>query len=125
MGYSNPNFTNNTYRRTVFSAIRPAEQLTPNVPPPPMDFQQADIPVAIVQTGRLMPHLYGEGGSNVENNFNGTNHPNQWLSLTPHQLWKLHGTLDWLLALIKSHLRTVKSAAETYVVSIWMETHLE
>ena len=88
LGYSNPNFTNNTYRRTVFSAIRPAEQLTPNVPPPPMDFQQADIPVAIVQTGRLMPHLYGEGGSNVENNFNGTNHPNQWLSLTPHQLWK-------------------------------------
>lgn len=93
LGYSNPNFTNNTYRRTVFSAIRPAEQLTPNVPPPPMDFNPSDIPEAIIQSGRLMPHLYGEGGSNTENNFNGTKHPNQWLSLTPHQLWKFQ---EWV-----------------------------
>ncbi len=88
-GYANPNAENNPYRVFVYRAIRPAETLTPEVPPPP-----APVPSGVVpdggtqQSGRLMPHLYGDGGSDTENNFNGTNYPNQWLSLTPHQLWK-------------------------------------
>ena len=112
-GYSNPNKANNPYRTFVFNAIRPAEQLTPNVPPPPMQIPNAtnkpiiiknppkgtpnkilpSIPDGGVQSGRLMPHLFGEGGSNLENTFNNTNFPNQWLSLTPHQLWKIQ---EWV-----------------------------
>ncbi|MEO9570209.1 MAG: LodA/GoxA family CTQ-dependent oxidase [Polaribacter sp.] len=102
-GYSNPNLTNNPYRKFVFKAIRPAEQLTPLVPPPPaaipnptnktVDGVKPSIPNGGVQSGRLMPHLFGEGGSPLENNFNDTNFPNQWLSLTPHQLWKIQ---EWV-----------------------------
>lgn len=91
--YANPNATNNTYRVFVFKAIRPAEQLTPLVPPPPAAIPQGAIPDGGVQSGRLMPHLFGEGGSNLENIFNNTNFPNQWLSLTPHQLWKIQ---EWV-----------------------------
>jgi len=95
LGYANPNFANNIWRRTVFQAIRPAETLTPLVPPPPAAIPDpsVSIPVDTNQTGRLMPHLYGEGGSNTENNFNKTTFPNQWLSLTPHQLWKFQ---EWV-----------------------------
>ena len=102
-GYSNPNEANNQYRTFVFKAIRPAEQLTPSVPPPPMKIPnpttktvgtvKPSIPDGGVQSGRLMPHLFGEGGSNLENTFNGTNYPNQWLSLTPQQLWKIQ---EWV-----------------------------
>jgi len=112
-GYSNSSEANNAYRTFVFNAIRPAEQLTPNVPPPPMAIPNptnkpitisnpktgtktivpSSFPKAIVQSGRLMPHLFGEGGSDIENTFNGTNFPNQWLSLTPHQLWKIQ---EWV-----------------------------
>lgn len=102
-GYSNASEANNAYRTFVFNAIRPAEQLTPNVPPPPMAIPNPStkkvngmlpsFPKAIVQSGRLMPHLFGEGGSDIENTFNGTNFPNQWLSLTPQQLWKIQ---EWV-----------------------------
>lgn len=93
-GYSNPDGTNNIYRQYVFRAIRPAETLLPNVPPPPVAVQASDIPTEFpIQSGRFMPHLYGDGGSDTENQFNGTNHPNQWLSLTPHQLWKFQ---EWV-----------------------------
>lgn len=112
-GYSNPNAKCNPYRTFVFQVIRPAEQLTPNVPPPPMAIPNptnkaikipnpktgtetiipSSFPKPIVQSGRLMPHLFGEGGSDIENTFNGTNFPNQWLSLTPHQLWKIQ---EWV-----------------------------
>ena len=102
-GYSNPNETNNPYRTFVFQVIRPAEQLTPSVPPPPMQIPNptnktvngipSSFPPTIVQSGRLMPHLFGEGGSDLENTFNGTNYPNQWLSLTPQQLWKIQ---EWV-----------------------------
>ncbi len=102
-GYSNPDATNNPYRTFVFQVIRPAEQLTPLVPPPPLKIPNPtnktikkippSIPNGGVQSGRLMPHLFGEGGSNLENTFNGTNFPNQWLSLTPHQLWKIQ---EWV-----------------------------
>ena len=102
-GYSNSSETNNPYRTFVFNAIRPAEQLTPNVPPPPMAIPNptnglvngipSSFPKVIVQSGRLMPHLFGEGGSDIENTFNGTTFPNQWLSLTPHQLWKIQ---EWV-----------------------------
>ena len=96
--YSNPNATNNFYRSFVFNFLRQPEQLTPDVPPPPAAIPnptnktvkgiKPSIPDGGVQTGTLMPHLFGEGGSPLENGFNGTNFPNQWLSLTPHQLWK-------------------------------------
>ena len=102
-GYSNPNAKCNPYRTFVYQVIRPAEQLTPMVPPPPMkipnptnvtvDGIKPSIPDGGVQSGRLMPHLFGEGGSNLENTFNKTNFPNQWLSLTPHQLWKIQ---EWV-----------------------------
>ena len=92
-GYANPNAANNPYRVFVFKAIRPAEQLTPLVPPPPAAIPAGAIPDGGVQSGRLMPHLFGEGGSNLENTFNNTNFPNQWLSLTPHQLWKIQ---EWV-----------------------------
>jgi hypothetical protein len=94
-GYSNPNKANNPYRTFVFNAIRPAEQLTPNVPPPPMQIPEKVLSNLDggIQSGRLMPHLFGEGGSNLENTFNNTNFPNQWLSLTPHQLWKIQ---EWV-----------------------------
>lgn len=88
-GYANPNTENNQYRIFVYRAIRPAETLTPEVPPPPAAIPAGAVPDGgTQQSGRLMPHLFGDGGSDTENNFNGTNHPNQWLSLTPHQLWK-------------------------------------
>ncbi|KGL63812.1 LodA/GoxA family CTQ-dependent oxidase [Polaribacter sp. Hel1_85] len=102
-GYSSSSEANNPYRTFVFNAIRPAEQLTPNVPPPPaaipnptnkiVNGVKPSIPNGGVQSGRLMPHLFGEGGSNLENTFNNTNFPNQWLSLTPHQLWKIQ---EWV-----------------------------
>jgi hypothetical protein len=102
-GYSNPNAECNPYRSFVYQVIRPAEQLTPMVPAPPakipnptnitVDGIKPSIPDGGVQSGRLMPHLFGEGGSNLENTFNKTNFPNQWLSLTPHQLWKIQ---EWV-----------------------------
>ena len=92
-GYSNPNAECNPYRTFVYQVIRPAEQLTLMVPPPPMKIPKGGIPDGGVQSGRLMPHLFGEGGSNLENTFNKTNFPNQWLSLTPHQLWKIQ---EWV-----------------------------
>lgn len=92
-GYSNPNTENNQYRTFVFNAIRPAEQLTPLVPPPPASIPEGAVPKGGVQSGRLMPHLFGEGGSDIENSFNNTDYPNQWLSLTPHQLWKFQ---EWV-----------------------------
>lgn len=101
--YSNPDGANNVYRTAVFNFIREAEQLTPLVPPPPARIPNPtnktvqgippSIPDGGVQTGTLMPHLFGEGGSPLENGFNGTNFPNQWLSLTPQQLWKFQ---EWV-----------------------------
>lgn len=101
--YSNPNGKNNVYRTAVFNFLRAPEQLTPSVPPPPytipnptnekVDGVLPSIPNGGVQTGTLMPHLFGEGGSPLENGFNGTNYPNQWLSLTPQQLWKFQ---EWV-----------------------------
>ncbi len=92
--FSNPlSRLSNYFRRGVFNFLRKAEQLTPMVPPPPFSFDLGDIPPGGTQTGTLMPHLFGEGGSPLENNFNGTNFPNQWLSLTPQQLWKFQ---EWV-----------------------------
>lgn len=91
--YANPLQVSNVYRVFVFQAIRQAEQLTPMVPPPPFALPPDSVPNGGIQSGRLMPHLFGEGGSTAENQFNGTNHPNQWLSLTPHQLWKIQ---EWV-----------------------------
>lgn len=90
---SGPGETSSTHRTFVFRVIRPAEQLTPLVPPPPKAIPAGAIPDGGVQSGRLMPHLFGEGGSTSENTFNKTNFPNQWLSLTPHQLWKIQ---EWV-----------------------------
>ncbi len=80
-------------RTFVYKFIRPAETITGAPPPPhalPID---PDTGKTIqydggVQRGSLMPHLFGEGGSPAENIFNKTNYPNQWLSLTRHQLAK-------------------------------------
>lgn len=101
--YSNPNGANNIFRSAIFNFLRKPEQLTPDVPPPPMkipnprnykvDGTPPSIPDGGIQSGTLMPHLFGEGGSPLENGFNGTNYPNQWLSLTPHQLWKFQ---EWV-----------------------------
>ncbi len=93
-GISDTSEANNFARVFVFNLIRPAGWLT-NVPPPPMDFpnsivkgEQTIVPVQKNQRGSLMPHLAGTGGSADENIFNGTEYPNQWLSLTRHQLAK-------------------------------------
>ena len=101
--YSNPDGTNNVYRVAIFNFLREPEQLTPDVPPPPAKIPnptnktvngvKRSIPDGGVQSGTLMPHLFGEGGSPLENGFNGTNFPNQWLSLTPQQLWKFQ---EWV-----------------------------
>lgn len=102
--YDNPvGDKSNFYRTFVFNFLRQPEQLTPLVPPPPYAIPnptnevvngiQPSIPDGGIQSGSLMPHLFGEGGSTLENNFNGTNYPNQWLSLTPHQLWKFQ---EWV-----------------------------
>ncbi|MFY0629573.1 MAG: LodA/GoxA family CTQ-dependent oxidase [Flavobacteriaceae bacterium] len=101
--YSNPDDNNNVYRKAIFKFLREPEQLTPLVPPPPyripnptdktVDGVKRSIPDGGIQSGTLMPHLFGEGGSPLENGFNGTNFPNQWLSLTPHQLWKFQ---EWV-----------------------------
>jgi hypothetical protein len=91
--YSNPSGKNNVYRTAIFNFLRSPEQLTPLVPPPPFAFPMSAVPDGITQRGTLMPHLFGEGGSTSENNFNGTNFPNQWLSLTPNQLWKFQ---EWV-----------------------------
>ena len=101
--YSNPDGTNNVYRVAIFNFLREPEQLTPLVPPPPAAIPNPtnktvngvprSIPDGGIQSGTLMPHLFGEGGSPLENGFNGTNFPNQWLSLTPQQLWKFQ---EWV-----------------------------
>lgn len=92
--FSNPlSKMSNFFRLAVFRFLRKPEQLTPMVPPPPFSFDAKEIPDGGIQTGTLMPHLFGEGGSPLENGFNGTNFPNQWLSLTPQQLWKFQ---EWV-----------------------------
>lgn len=77
-----------TARSFVFDFLRPPAQPTPDVPPPPASFSPSDVPPGGIQRGDLMPRLFGNGGSPEENEINGTNFPNQWLSLTNHQLCK-------------------------------------
>lgn len=83
---ANPDDKGYQARTFVFRFIRPAETLT-DAPPPPAKLPNKTYDGG-VQRGSLMPHLFGEGGSPTENNFNKTNFPNQWLSLTRHQLAK-------------------------------------
>jgi hypothetical protein len=76
-------------RNFVYNLIRPpAEIPVPPVPPPP-----APAPPGVKTNqppnGSLMPKLTGNGGSTAENAVNTTQFPNQWLSLTNHQLAKL------------------------------------
>jgi len=88
-GIALPDFQNNIFRLRVFQALRRPGELTPGLPPPPITtvglppFKTTRQP-----RGSLMPHLVGDGGSREENLFNGTDFPNQWLSLTRHQLDK-------------------------------------
>jgi len=129
--YSNPDGTNNVYRSFVFNFLREPEQLTPDVPPPPAAIPnptnktvhgvKPSIPDGGIQTGTLMPHLFGEGGSPLENGFNGTNYPNQWLSLTPHQLWKCQAWVNGNFAPGTKPLNDVPSAGKTFEQAV---THI-
>ena len=74
-------------REFVFNFIRPPAEETPSVPPPPAA-APPDVSTTEPQRGDLMPKLFGNGGSPAENDTNGTTFPNQWLSLTNHQLTK-------------------------------------
>lgn len=77
-------------RRFVFNLIRPIELVEGAEPPAPP--KPAGTPPTFAKnyepSSRLMPRLFGTGGSPLENNVNGTTFPNQWLTLTPHQLGK-------------------------------------
>lgn len=75
-------------RDLVFNFIRPPSELTPSVFPPPIAAPK-EVKAAELQDGSLMPKLTGNGGSVTENTVNGTSFPNQWLSLTNHQLSKV------------------------------------
>lgn len=81
------NVTAQAAREFVFNFIRPPAEPTPSVPPPPAAAPK-DVRTTEAQRGDLMPKLYGNGGSPAENDVNGTTFPNQWLSLTNHQLTK-------------------------------------
>lgn len=84
---SNP-VNSQSAREFVFNFIRPpAEVASPSVPPPPQKAPRG-VSTGEPQRGDLMPKLYGNGGSPAENDVNGTTFPNQWLSLTNHQLSK-------------------------------------
>ncbi len=86
-------------RPFVFNFIRPPVQdiyLGDNIitiPPPPCPALPKGTTKKVTNGGQqqradLMPRLFGNGGSVAENITNGTKHPNQWLSLTNHQLEK-------------------------------------
>ncbi len=95
---ANPNYSSELISRPfVFDFIRPPAQAvytedSPDVPvivPPPPAPAPANITAGSQQQrADLMPRLFGNGGSPLENNTNGTNYPNQWLPLTDHQLEK-------------------------------------
>ncbi len=82
-------------RAFVYKFIRPTEIVVP--PPGGQSPYVAPVPPNAIgepptalypPRGSLMPHLYGNGGSPQENQVNHTQFPNQWLTLTPHQLSK-------------------------------------
>jgi len=88
-------------RPFVFNFIRPPVQdiylgdSVITIPPPPLAALPVGTPANTKvtnggqqQRADLMPRLFGNGGSPSENDTNGTAHPNQWLSLTNHQLEK-------------------------------------
>jgi hypothetical protein len=106
----NPSYADVNYSRPfVFGYIRPPAQATyiqngddlvkVTIPAPPLAAPKGtdshNNPTGIFagqgvqQVEQLMPRLFGNGGSVSENGTNGTNHPNQWLPLTNHQLEKL------------------------------------
>ncbi|MEP3890320.1 MAG: LodA/GoxA family CTQ-dependent oxidase [Hellea sp.] len=106
---SNPVYSSTTYSRPfVFKFIRPPAQATyvqsgddlieVSIPAPPLAAPKGQdslghvtgifAGVGVQQREELMPRLFGNGGSVSENQTNGTNHPNQWLPLTNHQLEK-------------------------------------
>ncbi len=95
-GLASPNYENSLGRLRVFQVLRQPGQLTPELPPPPLSScvklpgsnKCMEYVTDREPRGSLMPHLVGDGGSRDENLFNGTNFPNQWLSLTRHQLDK-------------------------------------
>lgn len=88
-GLASPSYDNNLGRLRIFQALRRPGELTPNLPPPPNALPEGATYVTSREPrGSLMPHLVGDGGSRDENLFNGTDFPNQWLSLTRHQLDK-------------------------------------
>lgn len=89
VGLASPSYDNNLGRLRIFQALRRPGELTPNLPPPPNPLPEGVTYVTSREPrGSLMPHLVGDGGSRDENLFNGTDFPNQWLSLTRHQLDK-------------------------------------
>ncbi len=84
---ADPSGAGKTAREFVFNFLREATEPTPTVPPPPQR-APSSLETKRPQRGAQMPRLTGNGGSTTENTVNNTNFPNQWLSLTNHQLGK-------------------------------------
>lgn len=66
----------------------PPESAIPVITPAPADPVQIVSGPGVQQRADLMPRLFGNGGSPLENSINGSIFPNQWLPLTDHQLEK-------------------------------------
>lgn len=60
----------------------------PQITPTPTEPVQIVSGTDVEQRADLMPRLFGNGGSPLENGINGSVFPNQWLPLTDHQLEK-------------------------------------
>ncbi|WP_353412067.1 LodA/GoxA family CTQ-dependent oxidase [Arenicella sp. 4NH20-0111] len=66
----------------------PPQPAIPTISPTPTEPVQIVSGTGVEQRADLMPRLFGNGGSPLENGINGSDFPNQWLPLTDHQLEK-------------------------------------